>query len=235
MSGSATPTDPAGLTIPPPREDRPPLRCNVFSAMSKGNTTLMPLFPHLYPGAMVPAGAVLRGAPGKSYGHFFHHNTVDEVVMTFAAEGALLKTGQMFVGGRVHGVDSFLKDETDPASFTVLSVTQRQAETGPQEEAITIACAKCRAEIFRYEYDVTPGPDASEDDEPFATIPESLNAASAFNDSLEARTCEKCGHVNEPFPADRWGWSNYVDHNGIVHGARRILETAAAAMKPAAE
>ena len=97
--------------ISPPRSDRLPLRNNIFDAMQKGNTALMPLFPHLYPGAMVPAGAVFRGGPNKYYGHFFHHNTVDEVVVTFGANGALLKTGQVFVGTRMHGVDCFLKNE----------------------------------------------------------------------------------------------------------------------------
>jgi hypothetical protein len=229
MSGSETKTQSSGLTIPPPRQDRPPLRNNVFSAMGKGNTALMPLFPHLYPGAMVPAGAVLHGGPGKSYGHFFHHNSVDEVVMTFAAEGALLKTGQLFVGARVHGVDSFLKDETDPKSFAVFCITQRQVESGAQEEAITLACKECREEIFRYEFDVTPEPDASEDQTPFLTIPETLNAINKFNGDEKARTCSKCGHLNEPFPAEPWGWSNYVDQKATVLGARHVLNRAAVA------
>jgi len=102
------------LEIAPPRADRPPLRNNLFHALQRGNTTLMPLFPYVHPGAMVPAGAVLWGGPGRTYGQFRHHNTVDEIVFTGAANGALLKTGQVFVGGRVHGVDSFLKDESDP-------------------------------------------------------------------------------------------------------------------------
>ena len=51
------------LEIPPPRADRPPIRVNVFEAMQHSNTQLMPLFPYLHPGAMVP---VFRPADWRS-------------------------------------------------------------------------------------------------------------------------------------------------------------------------
>ena len=218
------------LNIEPPRADRPPLKNNIFDAMQKGNAALIPLFPHLYPGAMVPAGAVLRGGPEKNYGEFRHHNTVDEVSIAFAANGALLKTGQFFVGGRVHGVSSFLKNEKDPENFVLICITQRQSESGLQQEIISMTCAGCREEIFRHEFDVTPEPDDSESEKMFATIPESYNAAKRFNDDPEARTCSKCGHVNDPFPHDTWGWLQYAEQSDTMFEARETLNKAATDM-----
>lgn len=220
----------SNLSIEPPRPDRPPLKKNIFDAMQKGNAQLIPLFPHLYPGAMVPAGAILRGGPEKNFGEFRHHNTVDEVSIAFSANGALLKTGQFFVGGRVHGVSSFLKDEKDPENFVLICITQRQSESGRQNEIISMSCTKCREEIFRYEFDVTPEPDDSETEKMFSTIPESYNAAKKFNAEMEARTCSKCGHVNDPFPHDIWGWQNYAEQSETMFEARQTLKNAATEM-----
>jgi hypothetical protein len=215
------------LVIPPPRRDRPPLRANIFAAMQKGNTALMPLFPYLHPGAMVPAGAVLQGGPNRSYGHFFHHNTVDEVVVAFAANGSLLQTGQVFVGGRVHGVNSFLKDEKDPASYAVMCITQRQSEGAPQNEAISVQCAKCRREVFRRDFEVTPPADALETDYPFPTLVMTLEVFRDYNADAMLRTCGGCGHVNEPFPAAAWGWDVYVSQSEKVIDGRKSLAAVA--------
>ena len=223
------------FSIDPPRQDRPPLKNNIFDAMQKGNAQLIPLFPHLYPGAMVPAGAVLRGGPDKNYGEFRHHNTVDEVSIAFAANGALLKTGQFFVGGRVHGVSSFLKDEKNAENFVLICITQRQSESQPQHEVISMMCSGCREEIFRYEFDVIAEPDDSETVKMFATIPESYRATKEFSDNLEARTCSKCGHVNDPFPYDAWGWHNYAEQSDTVFSARQILSEAEDEMLKALE
>lgn len=204
------------LIIPPPRADRPPLRANLFESMQKGNTQLMPLFPHLYPGAMVPAGAILRGGPQNAYGHFFHHNTVDEVVVAFAANGSMLKTGQVFVGGRVHGVNSFLKDEKDPENFAIMCITQRQTEDGEQKEAFAIQCSNCRHEIFRRDFDATPQPDADQVSHPFPTIAVLPPFCEEFNNDASIRTCSECGHVNDPFPVTIWGWETYASQSATV-------------------
>lgn len=214
-------------TIPPPRKDRPPLRANIFSAMQKGNTALMPLFPYLHPGAMVPAGAVLRGGPDRSYGHFFHHNTVDEVVVAFAANGSLLQTGQVFVGGRVHGVNSFLKNEKDPASYAVMCITQRQSEGEAQKEAVSIQCAKCRTQVFRRDFDATPPADALEPYHPFPSIVVTLEIVGEYNADAALRTCASCGHVNEPFPAAAWGWGGYASQSATILDGRRLLAAVA--------
>ena len=47
--------------IPLPRDDRPPLKVNLFERMQGGNCQLMPLFPYEDADSLVPAGAIFRG------------------------------------------------------------------------------------------------------------------------------------------------------------------------------
>jgi hypothetical protein len=221
----------AKLTIPPPRPDRPPLRANVFEAMQHGNTQLMPLFPYLHPGAMVPAGAMILGGPQQGYGHFFHHNTQDEVVVAMAANGAVLSTGQVFVGARIHGVNSFLKNEKDPKSYAVMLITQRQADSGPQSEAVSLRCEKCHEEIFHKEFDATPPPDAMETDVPFVSVDLLPELFAEYNGDATKRTCPKCAHVNEPFPVAAWGWDKYHEQSKAAIEGRKLLAELARAAK----
>lgn len=214
-------------TIPAPRPDRPPLKVNVFAAMQHANTQLVPLFPYLHRGAIVPGGATFRGGPEADYGHFFHRNTQDEVVLTFAAQGALLNTGQVYVGGRLHGVNSFLKNEKDPAGYSVQMITQLQAESGPQTEAIAVNCASCKEQIFIREFDATPPEDGTEAEHPFVTLLYSASVLREYNSSVQFRTCAKCGHVNRPFPIAAWGWEQYATQSETV--ARGKADLAAAA------
>ena len=144
------------LVIPPPRRDRPPMHGNAFDVAQGSNTQLKPLFPYLHPGAMVPASALLIGGPDADYGHFFHHNTQHEIVLTLAANGAVLPTGQVFIGAVIHGVNSFLKNEKDAKSFATFVITQMQAESGVQTEACSLRCEKCHEQIFFKEFDATP-------------------------------------------------------------------------------
>jgi len=220
------------LEIPPPRADRPPLRVNVFEAMQHGNTQLMPLFPYLHPGAMVPAGAMIIGGPDASYGHFFHHNTQDEVVLAMAANGAVLQTGQVFVGARIHGVNSFLKNEKAPGSFAIMVITQRQADSGPQSEACSLRCEKCHEEIYLKEFDATPPEDAMEGEHPFVSVAVLPDLFAEFNRDEARRTCGKCGHVNQPFPVAAWGWDKYAAQSSTAIAGRELLRQT---MKPAAK
>ena len=213
--------------IPPPDPDRPPLVANLFETLQRGNTQLIPLFPYMHPGAMVPAGALLRGGPQRRYGQFFHHNTVDEVVVCFASSGSVLQTGQVFVGGRVHGVTSFLKDEKDPASFAVMCITQRQAESGPQNEAVELRCAKCNERVFYEEFDGTPPATPPEGIYPFPSITVPPKLLAAWNASPERRTCASCGHLNEPFPIAEWGWDAYLECSERTMAGLELLKQAA--------
>jgi hypothetical protein len=227
MSEAAPPRE---LVIPPPRADRPPLRANLLNVMQKANTTLTPLFPYLHPGAFVPTGALFIGAPGRDYRQFYHHNSVDEVIIAFVANEATLQTGQLYNGGRVHGVNSFLKDQTKAGSFALFTVTQRQLEQGAQPEGISIVCSACRKQIFMGEFDGASPPDAHELDHPFITVAILPELLRDFNESPERRTCPDCGHVNEPFPIHTWGWDLYASQSETMAQARRNLREAAAAM-----
>ena len=215
------------LEIPPPRADRPPLRANLLNMMQKANTTLTPLFPYLHPGAIVPTGALFVGEPGKDYGHFFHHNSVDELILAFVADGATLRTGQLYNGGRVHGVNSFLKDQTKPGSFVVFAVTQRQLEEGPQPEAVSILCGECRKQVFRCDWDGRSPPEANELDHPFSTPAMLPGLLREYNEDPELRTCPDCGHQNEPFPVHTWGWDRYATQSATMGAAKQLLHAAA--------
>jgi hypothetical protein len=219
------------LVIPPPRADRPPLRANVLSHMQQANTAQAPLFPYLHPGAIVATGALFVGEPNKDYGQFYHHNTVDEVIFAFVANGATLQTGQLYTGGRVHGVNSFLKDQTAPGSFALFTVTQRQLEAGAQPEAIALLCMKCRKEIFKAEFDGATPPDALEIDHPFASAARLPALLRGFNEDPEQRRCAGCDHVNEPFPVHLWGWDAYAEQSRVMAQAKRLLLDASGAQQ----
>lgn len=217
---------PRELVIPPPRADRPPLRANLLNVMQKANTTLTPLFPYLHAGAIVPTGALFIGGPGKDYGQLYHHNSVDEIIIAFVANEATLQTGQVYNGGRVHGVNSFLKDQTRPGSFALFTVTQRQLDAGPQPEAISLICSACRKQLFKGEFDGASPPDALELDHPFATPAVLPGLLREFNEDPARRTCPDCGHVNAPFPVHTWGWDLYASQSAAMAQARQALLSA---------
>jgi hypothetical protein len=218
--------------ISAPRPERPPLKVNVFAAMQHGNTQLMPLFPYAYPGALVPAGALFNGGADADYGHFFHHNTQDEVVLCLAAKGCVLNTGQLYIGARVHGVNSFLKKESDPSGYSVQVITQRQAETGSQREACSMRCERCHQQIFIREFDATPPPEANELDVPFPSLTIPVQIFAEYNSSDALRTCQGCGHQNRPFPLSAWGWDRYVRQSETVRRGQADLQAAAPSPPP---
>jgi hypothetical protein len=217
--------DAGELSIPPPRADRQPLRTNLLNAMQKSGMSLTPLFPYMHAGALIPAGTLIIGGPEADYGHFYHHNAVDEIIVAFVSDGATLRTGQVYVGGRIHGVNSFLEDEHQPGSYALFSVTQRQLEQGEQREAMSVLCEQCRAKVFEYEYDATPppGPAAHELDHPFEAHRGSIDAMDAYNASEAQRTCPECGHLNREFPSHSWGWQRYATQAELMVAAKRAL------------
>lgn len=218
--------------IAPPDGSREPLRANIFDAMMVANAQLTPLFPYFGEGAIVPAGAIMRGGEGVTYGQFFHTNTVDEVIIAFGAAGSLTDTGFVFVGAYTHGVNSFLKNEKDPNSFLVVVITQRQRVGEEQNEAVTIRCVKCKEIVAQVSYDATPPPANHyadpEGERIFSTLVYSAEAAEQYNASEASRTCRKCGTLNPPFPLERWGWTAYTIQGRTVAEARRALAQAAA-------
>lgn len=232
MPDESKPTDVTArmLIIPPPRADRQPLHANLFSVMQRSNTTLTPLFPYMHPGAIVPTASMFVGGPEQDYGQFFHHNSVDEIIIAFVTRNATLQTGQLYNGGRVHGVNSFLKDQTKPGSFALFTVTQRQLEVGPQPESISLLCSACRAQLFIGHWDSTSPDDARELDLPLPGVTEPAKIMQRFNSEPELRTCKACGHQNAPFPLDRWGWAAYGSQSKIMAEAQQVLCEAGASI-----
>lgn len=222
--------------IPPPDPDFEPLKVNLFERMAQGGAQLIPLFPYDHPGAVVPCAAALIGGPGKAYGHFFHWNEADEVTVSYGARGSVIGAGTIMANQNLHGVNSFLHDETDPDAFTVLTITQHQGEEGEQNEAMIARCKKCKAEIVRHEYGATPhgleGYDAERHGaadarvRQFATILGSAEFAEIRNTEA-GRTCAACGHVNDLFPTEPWGWERVVTQTRAVNAARLAMLEAA--------
>jgi hypothetical protein len=226
--------------IPPPSGEREPLRTNVYELMRNSATQLVPLFPYFGRGAMVPAGALFRGAPNSPYGRFFHRNSEEEVYICFGAQGAMARAGGMFIQGKMHEVQSPLLDPDDSNGFVVSVITQRQAEDRNQQESLTFRCSECNNRLFVFEFPSTPADGVDQhaddyggrDDDAYPMFPTqwgSYAAADAFNRDVKARTCDKCGHVNEPFPHDAWGWQRWVSHHEVVNSARRLLDESARA------
>lgn len=219
--------------IAPPDGSREPLRINLFDRMMVANTQLAPLFPYFGEGAIVPAGAILRGEKDATYGQFFHTNSVDEVIVAFGAEGSLTDTGFVFVGANTHGVNSFLKNEEDPNSFLVVVITQRQRVGEEQNEAVTLRCVKCKDVVAQLAFDSTPPP-ANHYADPageraFPTLIFSAEAAEQYNQDEASRTCKKCGTLNPRFPLERWGWTAYTVQSRTAADGRRALMRAGSA------
>jgi hypothetical protein len=194
--------------------------------MRSGNTELLPLFPYFGRGAMLPAGGIFRGTPGKEWSQFFHQNTQDEVVVCFGSHGGLLQTGQMFHAPNLHGVNSQLRDAHDPDSFIVVTITQRQSDDGEQHEAKVFRCGQCHHHLLRHEFESTPPDRPTKPYPDFPTLTEGRVAVERLNrDGL--LTCPECGYENPPFPLDAWGWGRWAEQNETVNLARRALEARA--------
>ena len=196
--------------IPEPDDQKEPLQANIFDFIGGMNAQLSPLFPYLEPGAIVPCGAVFKGAAGmgQGVGNFQHYNDVTENAFCFGAHGAYMKTGMARIGPNQHAVGSMLADPSDENSYCVMTVTQRQKETGTQEEAFILFCDNCNTEIFRHSYDVTPRQGEGVGTHPsptFPTIVQGMAGVGRFNSVDENRVCKKCGHENAKFPGEHWG------------------------------
>ena len=233
--GALDPVDP----IPGPDGRRVPLKVNVFDAMAGAACALLPLFPYVDAGAIVPCGVIIRGDPKTDFGQFFHYNTAEEVNVVFGSNNALLATGQIYASQNLHGVNSFLRYPEDPDAFVLVTVTQHQAETADQTEAVIFRCAKCHNQLLRFEYDATPPGSAranprrfgqaADDRLPmFATLWGGTEAVAEL-DSEDVRTCKECGHLNDRYPIGTWGWQRYVTQVRTANDSRRALDSAAAA------
>ncbi len=207
--------------------DREPLKVNVFEFMRATGGKLLPLFPFLDAGSMVPAAALAWGREGGRYGSFIHTNSQDEVVIVFASDGTPGRsgTGMARAGNKTHPVGPFFDDPDNPERFGLFTITQRQPETGAAKESVWLLCEGCKKEMVRVTFEVTPPPRGRQEAElgphaPFETIPRSADAFRSFNANL---TCPNCGHVNPPFPEERWRIVDYAEQTAVVRRAREVL------------
>lgn len=218
--------DPSGRAIGPP--DREPMKTNVFEFMRATGGKLLPLFPYLDAGSIVPAAALAWGRPDGRYGSFLHTNTQDEVVIVFASDGTPGRsgTGMARAGNKTHPVGPFFDDPDNGERFGLFTITQRQAEEGPQTESVWLLCEDCKKEVTRVDFETVPAPRGRQEAElgpyaPFETIPKTAEAFRAFNENL---TCPHCGHENQPFPEARWRLVDYTEQTATVRRAREVLE-----------
>jgi 3-hydroxyanthranilate 3,4-dioxygenase len=214
FGGAAQPSTGEALEIRP-HSWKQPRRENVYWTARETYAQLIPLFPYLDAGSIVPCVSVFYGGPGTNVGSFVHVNTLDEVLVNFGSVQSYAKPGFARIGTKTHGVGSF--DPADPPDdmSTINVITQRHPIGAHQEESIFFVCQSCKQEILRRDYDGNPParPDAeyyTPDMTTFATIIESSRTAEAYNALGDKEiACPKCGAANRPFPLRNWGWDEY--------------------------
>ncbi|WCP16019.1 hypothetical protein sphantq_04511 (plasmid) [Sphingobium sp. AntQ-1] len=209
-----------------------PLRVNALEFGRVVNATLVPMFPYLHPGAIVPCSVVNVGGPGHQWRMFQHYNDVDEVYTCFAAQGGNAKSGQIMAGARTHFVNVALQDDNDENQFNFLVVTQRQWEKPePQAEYLTVVCEQCQEPIYKHSY--TAEISAAEKElveqtgavEPLATPIETARLGLGYNESGDFE-CKECGYLNGPFPLEQWGWPRYLEQSRASLQAAALLKAA---------
>jgi hypothetical protein len=215
----APPTD---VGISPPSGKREPRKVNVYEQMQHANTQLVPLFPYYGPDAFVYSGAIFRGGPGYDVGHFFHDNTVQEVSFVWGSAGALVETGRIMATPNLHGVNSFLRDPSSPESFLLIAICQRQTSE-PQTERLVWRCSECHEHLLAHEFSEAPSDDHEDRFPGFPTINESVEPVERYNTDESIRKCPRCGHLNDPFPIEKWGWDQWARQQRTVNDARVAL------------
>lgn len=218
----------AHLDIGSPDPERPPLQANCFQQGRSINTALMPMFPYVEPGCMVPCLSLIYGGPGRDSGVFNHFNTVDEVAIVIAGHSSMRRPGDVFCGSREHVVGRFLEHQEDPEAYFMVVVTQRQAEMGTkQEEAVGIFCEECQHVLLRHQFSTSNAPRTTTPPPgyhpPLDTLVESADVLWPYNADADRRICSECGHHNPPFPMPIWGWDVYTIQTRHSERARAHL------------
>lgn len=223
--------------VAPPSGPREPLKVSVYERMSKSNAQLMPIFPYDGAGVIVPCGAVLYGGPDRTHGHFFHWNTVSELLVAWGCNEGMIPSGSLMATQPFHGVNSFLRDEKKEGAFMLATITQRQSAEAGQREALSAKCAKCKQDIVKFEYasapEGTPDHDptafggAADDHFPQFSTQWGSQEFVKLRNSEEGRVCQSCGHENDVFDQLPWGWDVLYAKTTIANEAFRSLEAAA--------
>lgn len=232
----ALPATSRSRNIPAPTRERESLKVSVYERMSKGNVQLMPLFPYDDAGAMVPCGALMYGGKDRDHGHFFHWNTVSELLISWGSSDGMIATGSLMATQPFHGVNSFLRDQFKEGQFSLVTVTQRQSDEEGQREALTAKCTECKQDLVKFEYAAAPSGAPDYDPEGFGggddefhqfSTQWGMNEFEARRNSDEGRVCKNCGHVNELFPADKWGFKRIYNQTRVANAAFHALQKSA--------
>jgi hypothetical protein len=223
-------SDPTRISAPDPK--KPPLKNNIFQYGRVTNTALAPLFPYAGDGDILPALSIFWGGKNRDPGVFQHTNSVDEVAICYAAEkSARMKPGFVHVGARTHTVGGFFDDASDPEICRMIVVTQRQSEAGvEQSESLTFLCEKCQTTLLLHKFasKVENPNEALPGYEPILeTLTEGARCLEPFNADPDRRRCQKCDHVNPPFPVSVWGWDVYRIHTMTTERGRRLFVSVA--------
>ena len=213
-------------------DDRPqpkaPRKVNVFETMMdhQGMQQQKELFPYFGADDLVPAAAFSYSLPNMPRFHFYHYNDQQEIVLTLAAEGGSLTTGQLYIQSATHGVTMFLKKAAAPEleNYQVSIIAIRMKDSGPQNEAMMFRCASCTEIVFRYDRDVYSG-QAHKYYQELPNIRLYADAVDAFNAS--DRICPGCGEKQDEFPQDIAGWRRYAQHVSLANKAREQIAAAA--------
>ena len=178
------------------------------------------MFPYFDEGSIVPCTATFKGGPKVDYSRFQHFNTVDEILLTFGADGSMRGGGLLRVGARLHMVQSPLADTSKLENLALAVITQRQSVGQTQKEEYRFVCEKMRPPAF-HESVRRDTPETGQAEEGAGSPPglrhdsETYFAAKEFNADPTARVCKHCGHKNKPFPIEAWGWDHYVEQSEI--------------------
>lgn len=194
-----------------------------LATRSVGTLQLVPVFPYMGDGDIVPCLTIAAGNPDLKKFQFFHANVVDESVLCLAEEGATMKTGQLMKLAPVHGVNSFLKNPTNPTNYNVMLLPIRMNREKMQQEGFIIRCARCNEIVYRRDFNVKEGPEKKYYPE-FYALRYYAECCREFNSSEEKRTCTACGAVQEPFPLEQMGWWRHVENTEVANRGRANLE-----------
>jgi hypothetical protein len=212
------------LRIAPPDACKRPMKANIFSASSQYAAQLSPMFPYASPGSIVPCATSIR-SEGREFSHFHHTNSVDEVMVFFAAKEVPIRAGQVAVGARSHEVAGTPAAMAD--AMILMTVTQRQSEKEMQTESLAFYCDECHEHVFSYEFDATEQAELPADKvHILATVKGSEDACLAFNNDEANRKCSSCGHLSASFPNEIWGWHENVRRTEISQQAVEMFRDA---------
>jgi DNA-directed RNA polymerase subunit M/transcription elongation factor TFIIS len=199
-----------------------PIKKNMFEEVihATGDLELVPVFPYLDEGSIVPCLSIAMGGRGVKKFQFFHTNDVPEVMICLSEHNSALRAGMLMSFPDLHGVNNFLKDVADEDAYMIVIIAIRM-KAGAQNEGFVLRCDECNNEIYRLNRDIKQGPERQYYPE-FHALRLYADAVDDFNAS--DRKCEKCGHVQEMFPQDQLGWRRYARQVDLANRARASVE-----------